>query len=131
MAEITRHLVTVFSKTITTDVTATTATGYTGRRFKSLRPPYTLVCKTSNVNTAPSGTISIKLILEQSKSASATVWKTTTLETTPITAAGTKSAQGSIGTQLLPYLRVTCTATAGTWAAGTLVVGYLSGEGTM
>lgn len=122
-------MVTVFSKSITTDVTATADATYTGRRFLGLKPPYCLHVQTTNLGTAPSGTISIQVIMQDSDDGSTYTNITPSFANTAIAAAGNQAATINFSGYPKKYMRAVCTASAGTWAAGTSVKAWLSAGG--
>jgi hypothetical protein len=124
-----REKLQMYQKTVTTDGTVLTATGYTGRKIRHLRPPFVLSLDTSNAGaTAPTGTISIKVQIQDSDDGS--TWNTITAWTiAAVSAAGTKNRQKAYANQIREWVRVTSkTLAAGTWAAGTLVKVFLTGD---
>lgn len=129
MTQVYRTQITVFSGTITTDVTATFDSTYTGRRIASMRPPFVLAVNTANAGTAPGSTnFAVKVLLYDSADGT-TYNAVASAATTTITAPGSQSARYNCAAQLRPYVKAAVTAAAGTWNIGTTITATLTGEG--
>lgn len=127
MAQVERTQITIFSGTLTTDATNTLDATYTGRRIRSLRPPYVLVVDTANAGTAPGGTnLSIAVTLQDS--ADGTTYANA-ITHAAITSVGAQSARKSNNGQLRSFVRARATVSAGTWNAGSTITATLTGDG--
>jgi len=124
-----RSQVTVFSGTLTTDVTATKDATYTGRRISSLHPPYVLTMNVADSGTTQGGT-TYAISLQIYDSADGTTYNAVSGFTTgSLGTTGSQSKRKATGEQLRRYVQARASTGIGTYGSGVTITGVLTGEG--
>ena len=124
-----RAQITVFSGTLTTDVTNTNDGTYTGRRIESLHPPYVLTMNVADSGTTQGGTTYV-IAMRLLDSADGTTYNAVSnFNTTSLGTTGSQSLRKASGEQLRRYVKAQVTTGIGTYNSGVTVTGVLTGGG--